>query len=190
MNDSRENMLFVIIGGSGSGKSAYAEDLVLQLSKEEHRIYLATMQVYGEEGMRRVQRHRKLREKKNFRTVEQTKDLTGQKAWWNREDTVLLECMSNLVANEMFQEDGIVEEEIVVAKVVQEVLEIKNQVRNLVIVSNNVFEDGIAYDEQTMSYLRALGRINEKLAEAADVVTEVVYTVPLMWKDRRTKCQL
>ncbi|MGN0351962.1 MAG: bifunctional adenosylcobinamide kinase/adenosylcobinamide-phosphate guanylyltransferase [Roseburia sp.] len=178
-------MFYLILGGSGSGKSAYAENLVVQLAKEKERVYLATMQVYGEEGKKRVERHRKLREKKAFHTVEQTRDLQELMGQFQKEETILLECMSNLTANEMFRENGIEKEDDVVEKVVKEVLELEKQVKHLVVVSNNVFEDGILYDEETMAYLRALGRINRELTDKADVVTEVVYTVPVMWKDRR-----
>ena len=54
--------------------------------------------------------------------------------------------------------------------------------RELVIVTNNVFDDGITYDESTMAYIRALARINIELAAWADEVTEVVAGCPVMWK--------
>ena len=41
----------------------------------------------------------------------------------------------------------------------------------MVVVTNNVFEDGIIYDETTM-YIKAMGIINEKLAAMADKVLE------------------
>ena len=52
----------------------------------------------------------------------------------------------------------------------------------LVIVSNNVFEDGISYDAQTMSYIRVLGRVNQELARMADHVTEVIVGIPVKVK--------
>ncbi len=175
-------MFYLIIGGSGSGKSAYAEHLVEQIAGREHRVYLATMQVSGEEGKHRVMRHRRLRADKSFRTVEQAKNLPELNGTWDGADTVLLECMSNLAANEMFQENDILKEDAVVKKVVADVLSLKKQVCHLVVVSNNIFEDGICYDDGTRAYIRALGRINGALFREADVVTEVVYTVPVTWK--------
>ena len=50
---------------------------------------------------------------------------------------------------------------------------------NLVIVSNNIFEDGIEYDESTKEYMKALGEINVFAAEIADKVTEVVCGIPM-----------
>ena len=45
------------------------------------------------------------------------------------------------------------------------------------------FEDGIVYEESTVKYIRAMGRINEKLAEQADRVVEVVVGIPVIVKE-------
>ena len=66
-------MLRLIIGGSASGKSEYAERLVCPLPGK--RIYVATMEPFGEEGRERIARHRKLREGKGFVTAEVPRDL-------------------------------------------------------------------------------------------------------------------
>ena len=42
-------MIYLVTGGSGSGKSEYAEHLVMS-SGCTVRYYVATMTVYGEEG--------------------------------------------------------------------------------------------------------------------------------------------
>ena len=59
-------MLVLIIGGSGSGKSAYAEDYITKLSKDCRKYYIATMQVYDEEGQKKVFKHQKMRDGKGF----------------------------------------------------------------------------------------------------------------------------
>ena len=74
--------------------------------------------------------------------------------------SALLECMSNLTANEMFTKDGMKSEDEVVEKIVSEIQTLSQKLDNLVIVTNNVFEDGVIYDAGTMEYLRALGRID------------------------------
>ena len=61
-------MLTLVIGGSASGKSAYAESLCLQSPLP--RTYLATMQVWDDECAARVARHRAMRAQKQFDTVE------------------------------------------------------------------------------------------------------------------------
>ena len=96
-------MFFVVTGGSGSGKSAFAEKLTASLG-EGRRIYIATMMCFDEEGKKRISRHRAMRADKHFETLERYTDLCGLEV---PEDSILLlECMSNLVANEMFDESG------------------------------------------------------------------------------------
>ena len=56
-------MIHLVIGGSGSGKSEYAENL---LEDSQRKYYIATMQVYEEEGRKKVARHRRLRAGKVF----------------------------------------------------------------------------------------------------------------------------
>ena len=63
-------MMVVVTGASGSGKSEYAEGVAVKLAGKGDLYYLATMRVYGEEGVRRVERHRKLRAGKGFQTAE------------------------------------------------------------------------------------------------------------------------
>ena len=62
-------MIVVVTGASGSGKSEYAEGVAVKLAGKGDLYYLATMRVYGEEGVRRVERHRKLRAGKDFKRL-------------------------------------------------------------------------------------------------------------------------
>lgn len=170
-------MLALITGGSGSGKSEYAENLAVRLAKEAGLplYYIATMMPFGAEGEKRVKRHRRLREGKGFATIEcyvNLKELSLQE-----EGVVLLECLSNLTANEMFEEKGAGD------KAAEEVLlgvrKIRSGCRHLVVVTNDIFSDGITYDKTTEQYQRCLGEVNQALAKEADEVTEVVCGIPL-----------
>lgn len=193
-------MITLVTGGSGSGKSAYAESLLY--SCEGIRYYIATMQIYDAEGEKKVERHRKLRAGKGFLTIESPMNVgkiqfvcagePGQAQYWQEAErkgqcssekkSALLECMSNLTANEMFTKDGMKSEDEVVEKIVSEIQTLSQKLDNLVIVTNNVFEDGVIYDAGTMEYLRALGRINAALARLADRVAEVVVGIPVELK--------
>ena len=64
-------MLYLITGGSGSGKSEYAENKLCELSKKTNssKVYLATMIPYGRETEEKINRHRQMRAKKNFQNV-------------------------------------------------------------------------------------------------------------------------
>ena len=61
-------MFYVVTGGSGSGKSAFAEDLICRnyhAPGADHPagslIYIATMVPYGEETRSKIRRHRDMR---------------------------------------------------------------------------------------------------------------------------------
>ncbi|MBQ2801349.1 MAG: bifunctional adenosylcobinamide kinase/adenosylcobinamide-phosphate guanylyltransferase [Lachnospiraceae bacterium] len=176
-------MMTLIIGGSGSGKSAYAENYIASLSKGKQKYYIATMQAFDPESQKKVERHKLLRKGKGFCTIEQPADI--QKAvekMETKEKTALLECISNLVANEMFS--GEVPETAVTEKIITGISVLKKELAHLVIVSNKLFEDGQVYDKTTMEYIEAMGRINEKLAALADEVVEVVVGIPVVVKNR------
>ncbi len=172
-------MLALITGGSGSGKSAFAESLSVACHQgEEAMIYIATMFPFDEESHRRIARHRQMRKDKNFETVECFTHLSRVRL--ERPTTVLLECMSNLTANEVFQEDGAGER--TVEAVLEGVERLAGQAEHLLIVSNELFSDGIEYDPETDRYLRYLGEINRRIAGMADLAVEVVYGIPLCRK--------
>ena len=156
-------MFILITGGSGSGKSEFAESQILKWSKEK-RIYLATMKCFDEESKKRIERHRKMRAAKQFETVECYLNI-GQ-AEIPEGASVLLECMSNLM-------DGI--------------LALKKKAKNLCVVTNEVFSDGEQYDPDTMQYLSYLGKVNCEMAKLADEVYEVVYGIPLKRKGENKK---
>ena len=183
-------MMTLIIGGSGSGKSAYAEDYTISLSEDRKKYYIATMQIYDEEGKRKVERHRMLRGGKGFSTIEQPIDIgKAAEKMEDGERAALLECISNLTANEMFLGEIPGTEEVITEKIVGEIAVLNRELTHLVIVSNNVFEDGNVYDKTTMAYIRAMGRINQKLAEMADEVVEVVVGIPIVIKDKNISLQ-
>lgn len=177
-------MIHLVYGGSGSGKSAHAEKLVMDLNTEK-KYYLATMKIFGKEGLEKVKRHQALRAGKGFVTLEQeTFDDIGAicRRVSDTGSTVLLECMSNLVANEMFRDEGIVPPLKVTDKVCKGIVALKDAAENLVIVSNNVFDDGADYEATTEKYMEALGAINVFVAGIADKVTELICGIPVIIK--------
>ena len=212
-------MIHLVTGGSGSGKSAYAEKLVTEQYKKDSKYYIATMQVYDEEGKARIERHRQMRSGKGFTTIEQPayieEALTKIDKWEEKQCVAvqeekegkqhiavqkeeegkqcvaeqkekqcvaLVECMSNLAANEIFQEEEI-RPYAAVERILKGIKTLSKHLHGLVIVTNNVFEDGIEYDAGTQEYLKALGQINEGLASMADTVTEVVVGIPIPLKE-------
>lgn len=170
-------MMVVVTGGSGSGKSAFAEDKIVSFGQGK-RFYIATMHPYDEESHRRVKRHQNMRAGKGFETVECYTGLKNLE--FPEESIVLLECMSNLVANEMFEEAGAGEK--TVEAVLEGVKKIKAQTRHLVIVTNEIFSEAASYEGDTVRYQEYLGKINQKIGEMAEEVVEVVYGIPIWHK--------
>ena len=166
-------MFTLIIGGSGSGKSEYAEQWVT--SRPGRRIYIAAMQPWDEECLARIAKHRRARAGRGFETVERYTDLGGLTV--PAGSNVLLECLSNLTANEMYAPEGRGAD-----AVTEGVLRLLPQCGDLTVVTNEVFSGGSCYADDTLRYLRALARINRELAAAADCVVEVVCGCPVFWK--------
>ena len=127
-------MLTLIVGGSASGKSAFAENYAMEAG--ENRIYIATMQPMDNECLARIGKHRVMRAQKNFQTVECYTGLKQVRV--PKDSVVLLECMSNLTANEIYAPEGVGEDRCS-EEILAGVKALENQCRHLIIVSNEVF---------------------------------------------------
>ena len=178
MKNSNNRLLFVT-GGSGSGKSAFAERQVVE-SGLAQRIYLATMQPFGEESARRIKRHREMRMGKGFLTAERDTDLMGLDV--PEGGAVLLEDLTNLFANEWFS----VSTEGARERVLSGLAHVREKAALLVVVGNDIFRDGEQYPPETEEYLAALSDLNRAAAEEADEVWEVVCGIPLYLKKEAT----
>lgn len=165
-------MTVLVTGGSGSGKSAFAEELLARLSSQG-RIYVATMEVFDEESRRRVARHRAQRADKGFSTVECPRQLA--KADIPAGASVLLEDLPNLVAGEMFG-GGDAE------RIIPDLRQLASRCAHLVVVTGDVFADGVRYDSATQDYLRTLAEAARAVAAMADAVVEVVCSLPTVLK--------
>ena len=184
-------MVTLILGGSGSGKSAFAEDFITKENIDCKKYYLATMKTGDDpETKKRIERHRMMRKEKGFLTIEQPYDIWDCLDRIDRDSVILLEDLSNLLANEMFLKKRLTvieEPEVEIEEEIEEEIEngitaLSNHSANLVIVSNNIFEDGIEYDEETKRYMKALGELNRRIAGFSNEVYEVVCGIPIMLK--------
>ena len=89
--------------------------------------------------------------------------------------------MSNLVANEMYDPSGAgenAEESILVG-----IHKLQKVSDDLVVVTNEVFSDSMTDNPEMEEYLKLLGKLNLRMGEMADLVTEVVYGIPVERKD-------
>jgi len=161
----------LVIGGAASGKSEYAESLIMA-SPRFPRYYLATMEPFDEEGRKRVEKHRRMRAHKRFETVERYTDLVSVRL--PGRGAVLLECVGNLAANELYSPGGAGSAADALAAIVGGVDSLLAQCEDLVVVSNEVFTGGTDYAQGTEDYLRLVAGVNCALAQRADRVCEVI----------------
>jgi len=195
-------MLHMIIGGSGSGKSEYAEKIAydsFEAGMETGRlIYIATMYPYSfgtdtvdDESAKKIDKHRKMRAGKGFVTCECYTDIVNIDCC--SEDVLLLECISNLLANELYLKDGKLDtntsmdniKKITDKQIIEPILKLTLKAKKLIVVTNEIFSDLMteSYDEETELYVNLLGYINSELAKKAKIVTEVFCGIPIVIKN-------
>ena len=174
-------MRIFVYGGSCCGKSEFAESLIMR-DPSPSRVYIATMEVYDGESVRRVERHRRMRAEKGFATVEAQRELAAAARLVPEGSAVLLECLGNLSANELFPPSGERTAEETAELVTGGLLELEKRCSLLVSVSNDIFSGDGSYGGGTLRYCGALGAINRWAAERADLVYEVVCGIPVLIK--------
>ena len=151
-----ENGITAVVGPNGSGKSRYAERIVARTTGE--RYYIATMRPCSEENLQRIEKHREQRKDLQFTTLECPYQVGA--AAVERDGVVLLEDVSNLLANAMFERGG---DE---ASVYADIEALCSRCRLLVAVTiTGLRADG--YDGETAAYIRALNGLNQRLYDRA-----------------------
>jgi len=176
-------VVILLTGGSANGKSTYAEKLLSAMPSP--RIYIAAMKPYGDGAEQKIARHREMRAGKGFISVEKYSDVGETEIPSGA--SALLECMCNLTANEMFDDDGNLLD--AHDKILGDVKKLASKCENLIIVTNEVgsgaakLEKTIpGYNDLNLYYVNLLGRLNAELAENADEVYEVVVGIPVKLK--------
>lgn len=177
-------MIALVTGGASCGKSAYAEEIACSLPGI--RYYLAAMRPFGEEGAQRIKRHRAMRAGKGFETVECFDGLQTLPAVAENESgptTALLESLGNVVANELFSDDGTCAPyEETLKAVLDGVAHAASLFDNLVIVGDEVGSDGLRYDEATETYIELIGAASCAIAAKCDLVVECIAGQPFAIK--------
>lgn len=174
-------MITLITGASSSGKSEIAETIAVNQRFDGELYYIATMHTWDKEAELKVKRHQEMRADKGFITIEKYVDLININI--NHHSTCLIECMSNLLANEMYDDNGSKDNAHI--KIIDDIKYLNTIANNIVIVTNEIFSDGIKYDEWCTDYINKLGYINCELAKFADTVIESVAGIPVYHKGER-----
>ena len=175
--------LILVTGGSGRGKSAWAERTLLAQAKGR-AVYLAAMENDGSpEAAARVERHRAMRTLHGqeagleFLTIARPVDIGN--AALKPGDSVLLEDLGNLLANEIWSPSGVGAEQ-AEEWIFSGLCALLERAELLVIVSCDVFADGTEYDSETIAYIRSLANLHRRLAPLACQTVEVVCGIPII----------
>lgn len=167
-------MIYLISGGSCSGKSKFAEDEALKY--KGRKLYIATMENKSSSAKERILKHRKMRQGKGFETLEKEKyfsdiDLSDYKI-------VLLECLPNLTANHIYSGGSI-------NMLYNDIDYLLQGAENLIIVTNDISSCALHYDEEVYKYMKILNQTACQIAEQADIVIEVTAGIPIYYKGEK-----
>ncbi|MTI03114.1 bifunctional adenosylcobinamide kinase/adenosylcobinamide-phosphate guanylyltransferase [Roseibium sp. RKSG952] len=166
------NLTFVL-GGAASGKSAFAEQLVV--STEKNRVYVATSQVFDDEMRQKIRQHIAQRGA-GWTTIEAPFDLKPALTGLSRDQICLIDCATMWLSNHLLAENDI-------AQAQAEFLDdLRTCPAQIVIVSNEVGHGVVPDNALTRRFREAQGRLNIALAAQADLVVQVTAGLPLVLK--------
>lgn len=193
--------LIFVTGGAKSGKSKFAEEMLLKLNNgKQKNVYLATSLVFDEEMKEKVRLHKKRRKDEWF-TVETYKNFENELSnFFENNDKIknnmLVDCLTNMITNIIFENQNIdwdnFEKKLYIQTLeklnkdvehsVIELLNVANQFENAIIVSNELGM-GLVPSYPLGRYFREIaGKMNQIVAEKADEVYLVVSGIPMKIK--------
>lgn len=170
-------MRALVVGGSASGKSAFAERLACTLSTS--RTYAATMQARGPEAFERIRRHRQARSGLGFTTVACRGSVASLPGG---DGVVLVDDLGNLVADALFSPGAPGGWHEVAQGILVQLLEVGDRYGHLVAVGCDVGRDGCDFGSGTEGWMCCLGSLQCGLADRFDLVVEVVCGLPTFVK--------
>jgi adenosylcobinamide kinase/adenosylcobinamide-phosphate guanylyltransferase len=166
--------LTLIIGGASSGKSAFAERMVVRsgLSK----VYIATAEAHDDEMVAKIAEHRARRLGQGWRTVEAPLDLEQPLSRIQSGEVALVDCVTFWLTNQML-DDADLEEEVSVL-----LGTLGAMTRPVVMVTNDVSGGIVPENAMARTFRSAQGRLNQKLAAQADLVVFITAGLPQILK--------
>ncbi|WP_420865721.1 bifunctional adenosylcobinamide kinase/adenosylcobinamide-phosphate guanylyltransferase [Ruegeria profundi] len=165
--------LTFVLGGAASGKSSYAEQLVVSSGKK--RSYIATSQVFDDEMRNKVQRHIAQRGG-SWTTIEAPFDLAPALSDLTANDICLIDCGTMWLTNHLLAENDLEQAQ---TKLLHDLRACHAPV---VIVSNEVGYGIVPDNAMARRFREAQGRLNIALAAQADLVVQVTVGLPLVLK--------
>ena len=173
--------IVLILGGARSGKSSYAQQLAAD--RGGRVLFCATAQPLDEEMRERIRAHRQSRPA-GWDTLEATHGLaTALEGVAGKYDTVIIDCITLLIANCMGETDDPAAAEKAVEAEIDGLADVmQSSACNFILVSNEVGSGIVPDNKLARSYRDALGKANQGLARAADGVILMTAGLPLKLK--------
>ncbi len=175
--------LIIVTGGARSGKSAYALQRGEQIAGTRH--FLATCPVTDAEMSLRIDRHRRERQGRGWRSIEEETDLAGRIAAIEDPGPVLIDCLTLWLNNLLYRAESrraSFDEKDVAGECQRLLLAVAGHRGTVICVTNEVGM-GIVPDNPLARHYRDLvGCCNRLLAAAADEVVLVSCGIPLFLK--------
>lgn len=165
--------LTMVLGGAASGKSAFAESLVVQTGRS--RVYLATAQAFDDEMQAKVERHREMRGS-GWLTVEAPLDPGAALRDTDASQIVLLDCATMWLSNQMLAESDLTHAQNALLAALSDCP------APVVIVSNEVGLSVVPENALARRFREAQGRLNQALAAQAGLVVNVIAGLPQVLK--------
>jgi len=165
--------LSLILGGARSGKSALAE--ALATSANRPRAYIATSQAFDAEMEAKIAKHRQDRGP-DWQTIEAPLDIEAALGEVTPNSVVLIDCLTLWLSNQMHTGVDMSSE-------ITKLLTTLSASPNPVICVSNEVGMGLVPDTPLGRQFRDFqGRLNQKVAEQADLAVFVVAGLPLTLK--------
>jgi adenosylcobinamide kinase/adenosylcobinamide-phosphate guanylyltransferase len=157
--------LTLVLGGAASGKSAFAEGLVVGSTRAP--VYLATAEAHDAEMRAKLARHRARRDAR-WRTVEAPRDLAPALGEIAPEEAVLLDCATMWLSNHLLAESDLTQAEAALMAALDACA------GPVVVVSNEVGLSVVPENALARRFRDAQGGLNQRLAARADLVVNVI----------------
>lgn len=165
--------LSLVVGGARSGKSAYAERLILSTARP--RRYIATAEAWDDEMRARIGQHQQDRGG-DWVTVEAPLDLPAALASAQSDEAVLIDCATLWLTNHLLADHDLLAE-------TKSLLAALGTCAAPVIVVSNETGWGIVPENALARRFRdEQGRLNQHLAKVASLVVTVIAGLPLALK--------
>ncbi len=166
--------LILVTGGQRSGKSRYAQELVLHLS--DNPVYLATSRVWDEEFKERVKRHQQDRGAQ-WTNLEEEKFISKCDV---RGRVVVIDCVTLWSTNFFFDNDSDVDKSL--EEIKEEFDRFTWQEATFIFVTNEIGMGGIAVDPVQRRFTDLQGWVNQYIGRAADEVVLMVSGIAMRVK--------